>query len=245
MRILATCILCLLLAASNAIAAGKPKPQGLVVTQDIADFDGNNVAYSIQSDGTGVYKDGLAGGVSGDVSVMMDNVCGGLTYGDRLLELAPAEVRKVKFTLTSENAVQPGEPGYQVPAQPLGTVLNSVRLMNRCTCATNQSMYTMTAGSKIYCPMHAKFMPFSSDHYVLDMGNDATNGSEQVQISCLAASNNHCTEWSIDPSSDPDFTPNPGRTRATLNYYSTYHGHETVTNKGGFYMTFHIHVTLP
>ncbi len=126
---------------------------------------------------------------------MMGNVCNSLTYGDRLLDLSTAQVRQVKITLTSDMAVQPGEVGYQSPAQPIGTVLNSVRLMNKCTCLANLSMYTMTPGSIIYCPMHLKFTPFpgASGNYVLGMGNDAADGSEKVQITCLASgSDGHC-----------------------------------------------------
>ena len=105
----------------------------------------------------------------------------------------------------------------------------------------------MAPDSKIYCPMHARFSPFpgTSNNYVLDMGNDLTNGSERVQISCITGSGGHCNEWSIDPISDPDDTVNPGKTRATLNYYSTVHNKTTISNKGNFYMTYHIHVAIP
>jgi hypothetical protein len=109
-------------------------------------------------------------------------------------------------------------------------------------------MYTMTPGSIIYCPMHLRFSPFSgtSDYYVLDMGNDALNGSEMVQITCNSSgSDGFCAEWSIGPSSDLDFTVNPGITRATLNHYSTKRGRTTVSNRGNFYMTYHILVTRP
>jgi hypothetical protein len=238
------CILILIFAVGSTLAGKPPKPpqaQGLFITNEIADSDVNSVPYSIQSDGTGVYKDGLNGGLSGDVSVLMSNVCNGLLYGDRLLDLA---VRQVKVTLTSANALQPGDYGYQVPAQPLGTVLNSVRMMNKLTCPDNKSMLNMTAGSKLFAEMHLRFAPMdaTTNYYRLDMGVADEVETQKVQIFCNSVDSMGCKDWDIDPISDPDYTENPGRTRARLNYITT-HGRGSTTNKGAFYMTFHIHVT--
>ena len=246
MKVFAICVLFVTQAVSMTMAAAKPKPQGLFITQDVADHDVNSVPYYIQSDGTGIYRDGLAGGISGDVSVLMDNVCGGLTYGDRLLDLQSAQVRKVAITLSSANALQPGNVGYVVPAQPLGTVLNSVRFMNKCTCGTNQSMFTMTPGSKILCPMHLRLSSIDSTgfYYRVDMGTAGEGETEQVQISCNSSgTDGKCNDWSIDPNSDPDLTANPGKTRARLVYISSSRGKNIESNHGAFYMTFHLHVT--
>jgi len=243
MRIVAICFLILGLTMGAAMAAGKP-PKDLPVTQEILDTDTNGVAYSIQSDGAGLYKDGTAGGLSGDISILMTNVCNGLTYGDRLLDL---QVRQVKLTLTDANALHPGDFGYQVPAQPIGTLYNAVRFMNKCTCGANVSMYTMSAGSKIHCPMHLRLDPLDStaSYYRIDMGTDGETETEQVQITCNAADSSGCKDWYIDPISDPDYTVNPGRTRARLNYFVSCKGRNCAPDPyyGDFYMTFHVHVS--
>lgn len=245
----ALCFLFLMLVVGTAMAGKPPKGQGLFITQDIDDYDDNSVAYSIQSDGLGVYKDGLSGGSGTDVSVLMSNVCNGLTYGDRLLENTATQIRKVKITLDSTNALVPGDFGYQVPAQPIGTVLSSVRFMNKCTCGANVSMYTMTANSKILCPMHLRLAGDSNgNYYRLDMGTADEPETEMVQITCNSiGSDGHCNDWNIDPVSDPDYTVNPGRTRARLNYFVNCHGRGCAPdpNHGAFYVTFHLHVTRP
>jgi len=252
MKTFAICILCLTLVVGTALA-GKPgggaKPQGLVITQTIDDFDNNSVPYSIQSDGTGDYIDGLAGGISGDASVLMSGVCNGLTYGDRLLDLQMAQARKVRITLENSNALQVGDTGYVVAANPIGTVSNSVRMLNTCTCGSNLSMYEMGPGSKIYCDMHLRLSPMdnTSNYYRLDMGTPGEEETEEVQISCNASgSDGKCSDWDINPISDPDYsTANPGLTRARLVLAKTERGKTTLTNQGAFYMRFHIHVTRP
>ncbi len=216
--------------------AGKPagdKP----ITQEISDYDANSVAYSIQSDGVGLYTNNAAtykGKLTGTSSVLMANVCGNLPNGDRLLETF--DVRKVKVTLDSTNAIQPGDPNYLVPPQFFGTITSTVRNMNKCTCGTGQSMYAMAAGTKIFCPMHFRL---NAVNYRLDMGASGETETEFVQIICNSADSAGCKEWMIDPISDPDYTTNPGRTRARLVNLSN------GQNMGNYYMTFHLHVTRP
>src|SRR5262245_57405987 len=112
-------MLSLTLISSFAMAAGKPpKPVDIPITQDISDVDGNSVPYSVQSDGLGVYTHTLVTSKNkstGTTSVLMENVCGGLTNGDRLLDQAFDAVRKVKVTFDQNNAIQPGDPNYVVP----------------------------------------------------------------------------------------------------------------------------------
>jgi hypothetical protein len=240
------CVLLLTLVAGTSIA-GKPQAlKDLPITQEISDTDGNGVPYAIQSDGTGLYKDGTSGGFAGDVSILMTNVCGGLTWGDRLLDL---QLRQVKITLTDANALHAGDFGYQAPARPFGTVSNAVRFMNKCTCGAGVSMYAMTAGAKIFCPMHLRLDPLDStgSYYRIDMGTEGENETENVQITCNAADGSGCIDWFIDPISDPDYTENPGKTRARLNYFVSCHGKNCAPdpNYGDFYMTYHLHITRP
>lgn len=234
MKVLVMCALLCALAVSGAMAAGG-KQVDIPITQGISDYDGNNVPFYIQSDGLGLYSNTVTshGQTTGDRSVLMSNVCNGLTNGDRLLD---TQVRKVRVTLDNTNACQPGDTNCLVPAQTLGTIVSTVRTMNTCTCDTNQSMYKMAAGSTIFCPMHLKLYNFN---YRLDMGTTGENETQRVQIYCNAADSAGCKEWFIDPISDLDYTTNPGKTRARLVNLSN------GQNMGNYYMTFDIHVTRP
>jgi len=243
MKTLMMAILVLNLVAGMAIA-GKPA-QDKPVTHDIANYDSNFTAYTIQSDGGGVYQNG----VNGDTSVLMTNVYNGLTWGDRLLE--NGSIRKLAITFSAENAVQPGDPGYLVPAAPplWGTVTTGARFMNTCT-AENLSMYIMRTGDKIICAMHIRFFPLdsTSNYYRLDMGTSGEAETQKVQISCNADDSAFCTDWYIDPIPvvNPDGSTSAGKTRARLNYFAAkVKGVTSDPNKGAFYMTFHIHITRP
>jgi len=229
-------IMTMTLLTGNAMA-GKPGGD-IPITQEISDHDVNSVPYYIQSDGLGLYTNTLTtykGKTTGTSSVLMANVCGNLPNGDRLLDQT-FDVRKVKITLNSTNAIQSGDPNYLVPAQFFGTIISTARNMNKCTCGTGQSMYAMATGTRIFCPMHFRL---NAVNYRLDMGASGENETEFVQIYCNAADSAGCKEWSIDPISDPEYTTNPGKTRARLVDLSTNQ------NIGNYYMTFHLHVTRP
>ena len=231
-------IMTMTLLTGNAMA-GKPGGD-IPITQQISDYDVNAVAYSIQSDGLGDYTNTVTtykGKTTGIYSVLMSNTCNGQTNGDRLLDRAewPAE-RMVKITLDSTNAIMPGDPNYLVPSQLQGTITSGVRSMNTCTCDENLNMYKMAAGTKIFCPMHFKMY---APNYRLDMRSHDEPETEKVQIVCNAADSSGCKDWDITPITDPDYTLNPGKTRARL--INLNNGQ----NMGNFYMTFHLHVTRP
>jgi hypothetical protein len=232
-------ILSLLLLSSIAIAAGKPpKAVDIPITQQIFDTDGSN-PYYIQSDGLGDYTHTLVVGKrssTGSTSVLMENVCGGLTNGDRLLDQVSDSVRKVKVTLDDTNSIKPGDPNYLVPAVFSGTITSSARFMNKCTCGAGVSMYAMPANTQIYCPMHVRMYQVN---YRLDMGAAGETETEFVKIFCNAADSSGCKDWSIDPISNPVDTTNPGKTRARLVDLGT---GQTL---GNYYVTFHVHVTRP
>jgi hypothetical protein len=237
MKVFAICFFLLVLSIGTAMA-GKPGGD-IPITQEISDVNtisGN--PYYIQSDGLGPYLHTLVtykGKTTGTNSVLMANVCGSLPNGDRLLETT-LDTRKVKITLTSTNAIKPGEPHYLVPAQFFGTINSTFRGMNKCTCGAGLSMYAMAANTRIFCPMHFRL---NAVNYRLDMGASGEDETEFVEISCKAADSSGCKEWSIDPISDPDYTDNPGVTRARLVNLSN------GQNLGDYYMTFHLHVTRP
>ncbi len=237
MKIFTIFLLFLTLAAGSAMA-GKPGGD-IPITQEISDVDTiTGTPYYIQSDGLGLYLHNLTtykGKTTGTNSVLMANVCGSLPNGDRLLETT-LDVRKVKITFDNTNAILPGDPNYVLPAQFFGTINSTFRGMNKCTCGAGVSMYAMAANTKIFCPMHFRL---NAVNYRLDMGASGEDETEFVQISCKTADSAGCKEWSIDPISDPDYTDNPGRTRARL--VNLGNGQ----NLGNYYMTFHLRVTRP
>ena len=238
MKLFTICVLFLILAAGSAMA-GKPAGGDIPITQEIADVDvTTGSAYYIQSDGLGPYLHTLVTykrTTTGTNSVLMSNVCNGLTNGDRLLETT-LDTRKVKITLDSSNAVQPGDLHYVTPALFSGTIVSTFRGMNKCTCGANVSMYAMAANTRIFCPMHFRL---NAVNYRLDMGASGETETEFVQISCMVADSAGCKEWSIDPISDSDYSDNPGKSRARLVDLNTNQ------NLGDYYMTFHLHVTRP
>jgi hypothetical protein len=148
----------------------------------------------------------------------------------------PAE-RMVKITLDSRNAIVPGDPNYKdVIPQLQGTITSGVRSMNTCTCDENLNMLKMAAGTKIFCPMHFKMY---APNYRLDMRSHDEPDTDKVQIVCNDVDGSGCTDWDITPIDDPDYTSNPGKTRARLINLNT------GENMGNFYMTFHLHVHRP
>ena len=230
----------------SAMAKGRPLAD-IPVTQDIADEDGNFVPYYLQSDGLGAYQNGL----NGDKSVLMENGFNGLKYADRLLDLNELNVaRNVRITFiqgTNGNEVLPGDPGYIVPAAPpqWGTVYTPTRMMNQCSSFNNSGFLPMSAGDTIHCPMLISVEPTdgTNNHYRLAMGFNDRPETQKVQITCNAADSAGCNDWVIDPIPNPDGTA--GKTRARLEYVSTTKGKTILTNKGAFYLTFHMHVTRP
>jgi hypothetical protein len=227
------------------MAFSKPASD-LPVTSNLADYDANNVAYYVQSDALGAYHDG----VNSATSILVANGYNGITWGDWRLDLSSSTVRTIRVTFAQANAVQPGDPGYTVPANPpyWGTQFAAVRMENKCT-LDHHDMLTMKAGDKFTCDLSIRFPPAtSSTFYRLEMDPTLLNEPEtqQVQVSCNAANSGGCSDWFLDPIPvvNPDGTTSPGRTRARLDLVNT-HGSGSTTNEGDFYLTFHFHVTRP
>src|SRR5262245_1125633 len=92
---------------------GKP-PANLSVTTEILDYDSGNLVSSISSDGQGVYLDG----VNGVSSILTANVCNGLTWGDWRFDASASNRSVTESFFTPDDAIQPGDPHYQAPANP-------------------------------------------------------------------------------------------------------------------------------
>src|SRR5581483_6305413 len=122
-----------LVACTLALAA-KPASD-LSVTTNIADYDASNNTYILQSDGSGPYQNG----VSGVVSILVANGYNHITWGDWRVDLR-SSARNAALSFCDGNAcplnaVQPGDPGYTVPANPpyWGTQIQPVRMENKCS----------------------------------------------------------------------------------------------------------------
>jgi hypothetical protein len=229
----------------GAIAfAGKPV-SNIPVTTYLSDFNAAGVQYYVFSDGGGAYQDGVAG----VGSYLNANGYNHITWGDWRLDLFNSTSRQVAVTLSTANAVQPGDPGYTVSANPpyWGTKWWSMHMENKCT-EDALDMLTMRPGDKFTCNTLFRFPSTTKSFYSLHMGTyDSFNPepeTQRVQVSCnSSASDGHCNDWFIDPIPvvNSDGSTSPGQTRARLNYG----GAAPFTNEGDFYLTFHIHVTRP
>jgi hypothetical protein len=236
-------VLVLMISAVN-VMAGKPAPViDIPITNYLSDYDAGGFPYYVQSDALGAYQNG----VNNAVSILVANGYGGIADGDWRLDLL-ASTRTVAITFSAQNAVQPGDPGYLVPAMPpfWGTQNNSIRTETKCT-LDNHNMLTMISGDKFNCTMIIRLSPIGSDagYYRFEMGwGDPL--TQPAQVTCISTDSVGCNEWSIDPIPvvNPDGSTSPGKTRGRLNFIKT-QGKTTTTNNGAFYMTFHIHATRP
>ena len=243
MLILATVAL-----ATTALAA-KPTPTAdIPITNYLADYGAAGAAYYVQSDGHGAYSNG----VTNVTSILVANGYNGIVNGDWRLDILASTSSTVGITFETSNAVQPGDPGYTAPAEPpyWGTGLQAVRTENKCT-MINRNMLTMKKGDTFTCPMIIR-LPYitSSTYYRLDMAASWTSLNEpetqDVQVSCNSVNTAGCNDWFIDPVPvvNADGSTSPGKARARLNLVDS-HGSNNLTNKGDFYLTFHIHATRP
>jgi len=222
------------------VSFAKQPSSDIPVTSYLADVDATNTAYYLQSDGGGAYKNG----VSSVTSILVANGYNGITWGDWRLDLSSSTVRTARITFDTTNAVQPGDPGYQAPANPpyWGTEFQAARMETKCT-QENHDMLTMKAGDSFQCVMIVRLPGPNSGYYRLYMGPTWYSETNDVQVWCNAADSGGCNDWFIDPIPvvNPDGSTSPGKARARLNLDVR----NQTTDDGDFYPTFHIHVTRP
>ena len=230
-----------------AALAGKT-PSNIPVTSYLSDSGPTGVPYSVQSDRLGAYLNG----VQGVGSILTANTYHSLPPGDWQLDVLSSATRNITVTLSSANAVQPGQPGYQAPANPpfWGTRTLPGHIEDKCTAIYND-LLTMSAGQTFQCPAIVRFASSQKNaYYRLDMtgswtGIGAYTESTQVRVQCnTVGSDGNCNDWFMDPIPvvNPDGTISPGTAIARLvEVFSS--GPET--NDGDFYLTFHFHITRP
>jgi hypothetical protein len=238
--------------AATAGFAAKPNPN-IAVTSYVSDTNASTGAgYYIQSDAL----PGPVNGIIGEYDNGYQNVGSYLnanTYnqeppGDWWLDLLSSNVRTMRLTLSTANAVPPGQPGYTVPPNPpfVGTDNLISKFEEKCT-AISLDMGTMNkVGQTINCPAVFRFNWGSTYYRVWMTGSWSGSSPEttQVHIQCNALGiNGFCKDWFVDPIPvvNPDGTTTPGQAIGRL----VTPGSHTETNEGDFYMTFHVHVTRP
>lgn len=231
-----------ILCSSNGQAAPPPgeKQQDISVTTYLGDVDFNGLPTTIASDGMGAYQDGVAG-VS---SILTANTCNGLTWGDWRFNSASSANRSVSESFFSGDAVVPGDPHYQAPANPpyWGSQLQRSWMNVQCTC-TGKDMFTMTGGSRITCPLNNAWYDSAGDTWAFSPARSFTGHLDEtdVQITCNSTgADGYCNDWFIDP--DPaEGTEAVGRLGESVPAHPAPIKHDD----GDFYMRLHIHITRP
>jgi hypothetical protein len=214
--------------------AAKPGTSDIAVTTVIEDVDASGLATDTSSDGHGAYAHN-AGGVK---SVLAENANNGLTHGDWQFDAPSATGRKIGISLDPEDAVQPGDPAYLVPATPpfWGTHLVTGGLSVKCT-FVNRSMLTMAAGATFTCPLGNHFV-YGGIEYGRGPNSSFTGWPEvtDAQVVCNTADAGGCNDWHIEPIGQ-------GRAIGRLIQHSS-KGFKK-THIGTFYIRLRIHITRP
>jgi hypothetical protein len=227
--------LCMLLPRAGS-AGGHHFPTDIPVTTIIGDLDSNGLSVIIGSDGQGPYLNG----VDGVTSVLAAAAYNGLTNGDWQFNKGGSTIRVSNYTFNEADAVQPGDPHYQAPANPpyWGSQLHVSHMEVKCT-AVHNDMLTMAAGASFTCPLVTSFTWDSSTYYGLQPALSFTGYPEttDVQVRCNAADSGGCNDWFIDPI-------NLGEAVGRLVQHVTVHK-DVATDEGDFYMRFHFHITRP
>ena len=182
-------------AAGQGTDAKPPRASDIPVTVYIDDFAGADIS----SDAGGAYVHGQ-GGVS---SVLLANAVNNLTNGDwKFFTTTP---RLVGHSFEPGDALQPGDPGYFVPANPPfwgGPQLIEGKLQLKCT-NENHSMLTMAAADSFTCGLLNDFKDIGATDYEwgLQMAPVFTGFAEtdSVRVGCTGADAGGCNAWTVEP----------------------------------------------
>ena len=179
--VLAVVVLLALLAVGSysyqkTAAAGAPQ-RDVAATSTIADVDSvTGTVYRIGSDNLGSYNNGV-----NSVSSIVQAV------GDWVLDTKTSSLRKVRIDL--------GDPvPGSGPAAPFQSAVLPVRFISKCT----TSMFTLTVGQTIQCPL-AMSIDYNGTTYALRSAEPTAPGTDPVNWTCHAASNGKCTSFEMKP----------------------------------------------
>ena len=219
-------------------SAGKPGScTNASLTASIGDVDSQGLAADIASDGLGAYHDN----VDGVTSILTCNGYNGIKLGDWQFNSYNSTTRNVSYSFDADDAVQPGDPHYQAPANPpfWGPQLHLTHMEVKCT-AIHNDMLTMAAGDSFTCPLLTSFLWDANTYYGLHPALSFTGFPEttDVQIYCNTADSGGCNDWFLDPIG-------LGEAVGRLVKHVTIHNKDVTTDDGDFYMRFHVHLTRP
>jgi hypothetical protein len=200
-------------------AAGGPA-RDVPATSTIADVDPvSGAVYRIGSDNLGSYKNG----VNSVVSIVQ-------AIGDWELDTKSSTLRKVRVDLGDQ------VPGSG-PAPPFQSAVLPVRFISKCT----TSMFTLTVGQTIACPL-AMSIVYNGTTYALRSDEPTAPGTDPVNWTCRAASSGKCTSFEMKPSvvqADGQL-----KNKMTLLKVAT-KNNQADTPLAQYYMSFDVDVTTP
>ncbi|HEV2352505.1 MAG TPA: hypothetical protein VG028_21940 [Terriglobia bacterium] len=183
----------LFLVVVPSFAAKNPNtPCGYNVTNTIANADGNNTPFQLQSDGKGSYVTETVSRTDGVLSVIQGNSC------DWLLDLSNSKSRTVALTLAypaSTISTNPPPPftGTQNVAARIISICGENTLNNGITYGTMTSV-----GQIVRCGFHIAFN-YNGTTYGLHMNPASLAGTSWVQATCNGVASGQCNSWSIIP----------------------------------------------
>lgn len=177
---IATALL-IIVASGSSVQAQKKTPKFTNVTSTIAITDANNVLYSIQGDGQGVYVNG-AGSVTSQIQPI----------GDWELDMFSSTTRKAFITL--DNPIS-----YDPVTQPRpSNGLYATRFLTQCS-NYGTGLPAMLPGNTYKCGLIVGFNT-GSERYTMRFytKNLPAVGSEDATVTCTAAdAAGKCNAWRI------------------------------------------------
>ena len=201
------------------VAAGGPA-RDVPATSTIADVDPvSGSVYRIGSDNLGSYKNG----VNSVVSIVQ-------AIGDWELDTKSSTLRKVRVDLGDQ------VPGSG-PAPPFQSAVLPVRFISKCT----TSMFTLTVGQTIPCPLAISIV-YNGTTYALRSAEPTAPGTDPVNWTCKAAASGKCTSFEMKPSAVQ--ADGQLKNKMTLLLVAT-KNNQADTPLAQYYMSFDVVVTTP
>ena len=222
---------------ATASAARPGSCTNVSLTTSIGDVDSQGLSTVIASDGLGAYHDN----VDGVTSLLTCAGYNGIKLGDWQFNSYDSTTRRLSYNFDAGDAVQPGDPHYQAPANPpfWGAQLHLTHMEVKCTAVSND-MLTMAPGASFTCPLITSFIWNSTTYFGLHPALSFTGFPEttDIQIRCNTADSGGCNDWFLDPIG-------LGQAVGRLVQHVTVHNKDVTTDDGDFYMRFHFHLTRP
>jgi hypothetical protein len=192
--LLGLCSIVLMGLAVPGMAKNPTAPCGYNVTSNIANLDGNNNPFQLQSDGLGSYM------TYGNTKSSTDSVLSAIQANscDWLLDMTNSKSRTVALTLAYPDSTISTNP----PPPFTGTQNVAARIISICgenTLNNGITYGTMTSvGQTLQCGFHIAFN-YNGASYGLHMNPASLAGTTWVQVTCNGAASGQCNSWSVFP----------------------------------------------